>query len=128
MDVEKGLVEGMPDRRPCLDCDEEKGRGSDGTPGVRRSASQDIHGVLHLILSHAIHGVDKPGKGMKQGLNDGDSGSPSVQEVEGIVADLQKRNEWIVTESEDNGWDKIDDCENASSATQLGNDGCLILA
>ena len=78
MSVEECLVKSMSDGRPGLDSNQEKGRGADGAPDVRRRVTQHMEGVLQLIVPHAVERVNQPGEGVKQSLKDGHSCGPPM--------------------------------------------------
>ena len=43
---------------------------------------------------------------------------PAVQEIEGVVADMQNPDQRVVAKSEDDGWDEVEDGKSASAAAQ----------
>lgn len=123
MDVEEGLVESVSEGRPRLDTDEGKSGSAYHSPAIGTLVTQ---AVADSGPPSTMHCVVHPGDCVRNGLGNGDACRPSVEEVEVIVRDLEKRDEGVVTERKENCWDKIERGKGASAAAQ-GCNGLLVV-
>lgn len=80
-------------------------------------------GALSYVLDHATKSISTPSygsprNGVNNGFNDDQSSDVPVEELEGVVADFEERDQWVVSCHEGYQNDEVPDSEIATSATQ----------
>ena len=123
VDVEKGLVKGVTEWRPGLDADECEGDSSDHAPSVR---ALGVEGSYDGGPSTTSLGVIQPSGSVDNGFGNGDSSSPAVEKVEVVVRDLEKRDEGVVAEGEEDGGNEVEGGE-GSRASAKGGERLLVV-
>lgn len=123
VNVEEGLVESVTERRPCLDADECKGSSANHSPAIRAFGAET---VTNSRPSSRVTSVVHPSNGVRNSLRDCDACSPSMEEVEVVVGDLEKSDERVVAERKENSGDEVESRKGSGTATESGN-GFLVV-
>lgn len=106
--VEKGLVKGVADGRKGEDEDDEHGDDADSSRADETVVEDLVLDTLPAVVGYLD---DSPGDEVDEDLEDGHATHPSVEEVVGVEADVEKANKGVVATGKDDQGDHVDDGE-----------------
>lgn len=124
VEMQKGFVKGMSDRRRGVQEKENHEQGADEPPEEEWIG---LHIGPSLVPSCSIDGVDRPCDGVSDGLQHHDSTQPAVDEVVCVEADVQQWNERIIPSRQENQRYHIQHGQISRPASELGNKRRLLV-
>jgi hypothetical protein len=93
---------------------------------VLKNPADAVPAALSIVYDPVCVGREREDVG--DGLQNNNPSKPAMEEVEGVVADVEYRYERVVAECAKNRQDEIESCKRPASSTQLSHPSESILA